>query len=244
MAEIHNIDITGHRDDEQLCRYLDGEATSEEIASIEARLGTDKAFATRLSTFKHNDALLKADHTNRGMDVPPGLAARLACEQAPTIKTIGFRKPAFALAASLTMAIGLGLALQLVGTPTDTTPRMDRALATALETKPSRAEGWDSLADGRELRAVLTFPAADGNWCREFMLATEDSHWRGVACREANTWVTQVIGREVFLDRETGYRPAGANDNDSVARFIDNTAADVALSRKQELNVIASGWQP
>lgn len=244
MAEIHNIDIAGHREDELLSRYMDGEATSEEVTSVEARLETDKAFAARLDIFKHNDALLKSSHASRGMDVPPGLAARLACEQAPSVKTKGFRTPAFALAASLTMAIGLGLALQLAGTDTDSTPRMDRALASALETKPSRAEGWDRLADGRELRAVLTFPAADGNWCREFMLATQDSHWRGVACREANTWVTQVIGREVFLDRETGYRPAGANDNDSVARFIDNTAADVALSRKQELNVIASGWQP
>ncbi|MEK9989733.1 MAG: hypothetical protein VW642_08405, partial [Halieaceae bacterium] len=63
-----------------------------------------------------------------------------------------------------------------------------------------------------------------------------------VACRDEGTWVNQVVGSEVFLERETQYRPAGAGDTEKVARFIDETAADVALGPQQEAALIASGW--
>jgi hypothetical protein len=119
---------------------------------------------------------------------------------------------------------------------------MDVHLAQALEHSPSRASGWEQLDGARDFRSVLTFPAADGRWCREFMLAHNESHWRGVACRDEGTWVNQVVGSEVFLERETQYRPAGSGDTEKVARFIDETAADVALGPQQEAALIASGW--
>jgi hypothetical protein len=63
-----------------------------------------------------------------------------------------------------------------------------------------------------------------------------------VACRDEGTWVNQVVGSEVFLEQETHYRPAGAGDTEKVARFIDETAADVALGPQQEAALISSGW--
>ena len=80
---------------------------------------------------------------------------------------------------------------------------MDKQLAQALEHSPSGATGWEHLDDNRGFRSVLTFPAADGRWCREFLLAHDESHWRGVACRDEGTWVNQVVGSEVFLELET-----------------------------------------
>ena len=50
------------------------------------------------------------------------------------------------------------------------------------------------------------------------------------------------MGSEVFLEQETQYRPAGAEDSEQVARFIDETAADVALGPQQEAALISSGW--
>ena len=50
------------------------------------------------------------------------------------------------------------------------------------------------------------------------------------------------MGSEVFLEQETQYRPAGAGDSEKVARFINETAADVALGPQQESALIASGW--
>ena len=246
MANVKNLDIAGHRDDELLCRFLDGEASPEECLAVTERVRHDPGFAKRLEGFKANDLLLQSLNTTRDLAISPDLIAKLT-EKTParaqtTALPLASRRSWFALAASVTAVVGLGLALQLAKIDNDPMPRMNAALAQALETNPSRSNGWDVLSDGRELRAVLTFPAADGNWCREFMLASNESHWRGVACRENNTWVTQVIGSEVFLDHASGYRPAGADDNDTVARFIDEQASDVALSRRQEQALLENSW--
>jgi len=246
MANVKNLDIAAHREDELLCRFLDGEASPEECQAVLTRTNVDQEFSKRLENFKANDLMLRALKTSSDCSISPDLIAKLT-EKTParaqtTALPLASRRSWFALAASVTAVVGLGLALQLAKIDNDPMPRMNAALAQALETNPSRSDGWDVLSDGRELRAVLTFPAADGNWCREFMLASNESHWRGVACRENNTWVTQVIGSEVFLDHAPGYRPAGADDNDTVARFIDEKASDVALSRRQEQALLENFW--
>ena len=246
MANVKNLDIAAHREDELLCRFLDGEASPEECQAVLTRTNVDQEFSKRLENFKANDLMLRALKTSSDCSISPDLIAKLT-EKTParaqtTALPLASRRSWFALAASVTAVVGLGLALQLAKIDNDPMPRMNAALAQALETNPSRSNGWDVLSDGRELRAVLTFPAADGNWCREFMLASNESHWRGVACRENNTWVTQVIGSEVFLDHAPGYRPAGADDNDTVARFIDEQASDVALSRQQEQALLENSW--
>ena len=143
---------------------------------------------------------------------------------------------AASLAAVLTLAINVNQSV--VFNPMS----MDPQLAGALERSPSRASGWETLGNDRVFRGVLTFPAADGRWCREFLLAQNESQWRGVACRDSGEWVNQVVGSEVFLEQETQYRPAGAGDSEQVARFIDETATDVALGPQQEAALIASGW--
>ena len=126
--------------------------------------------------------------------------------------------------------------------PLSDTPQIDAVLAQALDTAPSTAEGWNIIDDERALRVVLTFPAADGQWCREFMLASDASHWRGVACRSAQSWVTQVIGREVFLEQQGGYRTASAATSHPIEQFIDQTATDIALSADEEIAFIARSW--
>ena len=54
--------------------------------------------------------------------------------------------------------------------------------------------------------------------------------------------MTQVIGRDVFLEQVGGYRTAGAADNDTVAQFIGETATDIALSGDEEAALIATDW--
>ena len=74
-------------------------------------------------------------------------------------------------------------------------------------------------------------------------MASQEDHWRGVACRHDGSWVTQVMAREVFLEASKGYRTASAADVDQISRFIDAEAADVALSASQEANVIGANWR-
>ena len=241
MADIRQVDFAGVKDDELLSRWLDGELDPGLAASLEQRLSEEPELAAKLRVFEHNDSALRAMYRRSAQAPSPALSARIVASELP--KRGQPRQPVWrqlAVAASVTLAVALGLVLQEQG-PTDALA-MDSVLAGALETTPSRAEGWDELADGRKLRAVLTFPAADGTWCREFMTASNEGHWRGVACRHEGSWVTQVIGREVFLEQRQGYQAASADDSNAVARFIDATATDVALSLSQEQSLLSNRW--
>lgn len=241
MAEIHTLNVAGKREDELLVRLIDGECSPQERLDIEERLANDETLRARLEQFRQNDHLIRAVVSSHEQSVPPSVVNTLKMHAVKSPQPRGFRHPV-ALAASLLLATAAVLVSNVWQLPTSQTPQLDSLFVNALDTLPSRADGWDSIDDERALRMVLTFPAADGKWCREFMLASEDSHWRGVACRDSGSWVTQVIGRDVFLEQVGGYRTAGATDNDTVAQFIDETATDIALSRDEEEVLIATDW--
>ena len=244
MAEIHNFDIQGHQRDQQLCRFLDGEMSDAEMAEFEDKLTTNPELRRRLEQFEHNDVLLRASQPDAEQTVTPRVVALLSSpsREHSFNSNRSWFKPLSA-AASITLAFGLVLAMALnVGTSEPDIPNMDRNLVAALDTLPSRADGWDRLDDGRSLRAVLTFPAADGKWCREFLVASQETHWRGVACRNEDTWVTQILGRELYVDTNAGYRTASASDNDAIARFVDQNATGIALSASEEQGLISANW--
>ncbi|WP_435211834.1 anti-sigma factor family protein [Luminiphilus sp. nBUS_16] len=241
MADIHTLDIAGQRDDELLSRLIDGECSTDERLDLEVRLATDPALRARLEEFRANDAAFKAVIGAQDSTVNTGVSDRLANyiarddrASSPIYK--------FAVAATLLLATAIVTVSNLWTSPLSDTPQIDAVLAKALSTEPSAADGWSNVDDERALRVVLTFPAADGQWCREFLLASDDSHWRGVACKGAKSWVTQVIGREVFLEQQGGYRTASAETSHPIEQFIDQTATDIALSADQEAALIAQDW--
>lgn len=238
------VDMDGMRvdDDHLLSMYIDGELDAERTIALVDRLKVDSALRTRLSAMENNDRLVKKLYANQVDDAGHELTALIKAKNVAIFRPVArWREWTTGAIAASVMAV---VALSLTGEdPSRFNPMtMDKQLAQALEHSPSEATGWEHLDDDRSFRSVLTFPAADGRWCREFLLAHDESHWRGVACRDEGTWVNQVVGSEVFLEQETHYRPAGAGDTEKVARFIDETAADVALGPQQEAALISSGW--
>ena len=128
---------------------------------------------------------------------------------------------------------------------TDESMTADTQLAQVLEHAPSRGDGWDLLADGRQVRPVLSFHSATEGWCREYMLAEQGRYSRAVACKGEKHWFTAVItpdeaGAE---GASNDYRAAGANDSDEVQRFVDTHADGIALSADKEAELIARGWK-
>ena len=241
MADIHTLDIARQRDDELLSRLIDGECSHDERVDLELRLVTDAALRARLEEFRSNDAYFRSVLAAQDNSVKGATADRLA-NYNPRDDRRSFGIYKFAVAASLVLATAVVMTNNLWKSPLSDTPQIDAVLAQALDTAPSTAEGWNIIDDERALRVVLTFPAADGQWCREFMLASDASHWRGVACRSAQSWVTQVIGREVFLEQQGGYRTASAATSHPIEQFIDQTATDIALSADEEIALIARSW--
>lgn len=238
------VDMAGTRvdDDHLLSMYIDNELDAERTIALVERLRAEPALSERLSAMECNDVAVRTLYTQADQDIPEHLAAMV---QADNVVVVSFAQR-WQTWATATAAASCAAIIALVvnfNQSTDLNPMtMDILLANSLETSRSSAAGWESLGDDRQFRSVLTFPAADGRWCREYLLAQEGSHWRGVACRDEGQWVNQVVGSEVFLEQETQYRPAGVDDSETVARFIDETATDVALGPQQEAALISSGW--
>ena len=237
------VDMAGTRvdDDHLLSMYIDNELDAERTIALITRLRSDPALRARLNAMEANDAALKALFAAQ-TDVPEHLAPLVTADNISIMPRMVNWTRRLTLSAAAGCAAVVALVASLDQPDVFNPMTMDPQLASALEHSASRASGWERLDNGRNFRSVLTFPATDGRWCREFLLAQDESHWRGVACRDNGEWANQVVGSEIFLEQETQYRPAGADDSEQVVRFIDETAADVALGPQQEAALINSGW--
>ena len=222
------------RDIELLSRFIDGELERAEAQALRQRLLAEPELRSQLDRMKAvNNRVVQAFQVEGADAVPASVAARLQPRKARR-HTWGL-----AVAATVVAAAGLMLAPQW---QQEQDGNGDPLLANVLEVSTSRADGWDSLADGRKVRPVLSFSNQEGNWCREYLLSADGRAFRGVACRSDGQWRTEVLSA-VALDGPAGeYRPAGAADADSVASYIHTHAADIPLSLQQESDLIARNW--
>jgi hypothetical protein len=242
-----------------LSRYLDGEMQPAEARMLEQRLDADADLRLGLVKLQELNHRLR-DTLNASAQLPASVVdlldkAEVGDETAgrdsghgsnvlqfPESRRVGaLRSWPGALAASLVLAVAVGLTLNLGDAPGNSLPGNDRLVSDALDRQAS-GDGWARLADGRELQPVLTFPHRDGSWCREYLLRGGEADWRAVACRDDDRWVTQAAGLESYIDGGSEYRPAGSGDAEPVAVFISQHAADIALDRDAEAALL-DGWQ-
>lgn len=234
-------------DFQQLSRLLDEELDAEARQDVEQRIALEPELADTWRRLQAMNTELRLAYADSEAGAVPGeirallgngKAAR-GGSAANVVPLFGRRQlwPA-ALAASLVLAVSIALL-------PDGAPRQPgMTLASALDSMPS-GESWHALGDGSQVRAVLTFPNHDGGWCREFLLREADAEGavRGVACRAAEDWRTEVIAQGAGPDSSDVYRPAGAGDSDAVHQFIRDHAADIPLDGPQESRVIARNWR-
>ncbi len=233
-----------------LSAYVDGELESAVAACLEQRLAQERDLQARLDALQLLQEQLQevTRAAADGSPVPESIRELLQPQPAG-IRSVphrwaslpGTARRGLAMAASLGAIAVLLLAPQWQGDHAD----HDALLTAALETNPSRADGWDSLEDGRKLRAVLSFPGRDGSWCREYILATDGHAVRGVACRDSGTWENRVTAAETLLPgaEEAAYRPASAGDSTIIASFIARHMAGDAAGPDTETQLIGGNWQ-
>lgn len=87
---------------------------------------------------------------------------------------------------------------------------------------------------------ALTFQAADGRYCRVFSL---DSGIDGLACRTADAWLVESIGRSPEGDSPGEYRQASSALSPSVLTAITRWQAGNALTSEEERRLRDSGWR-
>ena len=228
------------QDYELLSQYIDGELDDLSARRLEKRLAAEPELRQVLQRLGDLDERVR--QAMGGSDaVPEHIVAML---RPAGINVVAFprqrgQRPAwqYAVAASLVAAAGLLLAPQW----RDVTPN-GATLASVLESTPSMPAGWEALADGRDIRPVLSFRDIDGNWCREYLLSTTEGSERGVACRENGGWEVRVAAAADIPGNSAEYRPAGAGDADVVADYLAERAGDVALSSSEEQALIDAHW--
>jgi hypothetical protein len=238
-----------NQDFELLSTYLDGELDPAAARALEQRLQQEPLLARKLLQLRELQASLQLAFGDSadGTRVPVRIRELLQ-PQPVRILPLPHRnnrwstgaRSSVAIAASLILALGLVLMPQWQ----QRNPAADPVLSAALESSASRATGWDTLADGRQLRALLSFPSRDGSWCREYLLDSGAHTLRGVACRDDGSWEPRVtVEHTAINDSEAAYRPASADDSDPIAEFIAAKASDVAAGAEQESGLIANHWQ-
>jgi hypothetical protein len=244
------------QDEELLSRYLDGELPAPEALHLQNRLDADPQLQLRFQRMQEVNETLKSTFNNpAARTVPVRIISMLTRSgvqskvSAPNVVAFSGRQRkaswSFAIAASIMAASGLlfvqGTGQQLAGPAS----APDVQLAQELETAPSKAEGWDVLTDGRQVRLVLTYARIGGGWCREYLLSAQGEHSHGIACRrDQGTWITETLDIQAQQAASPNeYRTAGAGDSDQVANFIESSAADIALSAQKEQELISTGWR-
>lgn len=229
------------QDLELLSQFLDGELPSPQARVLRERLLAEPELRAQLERMKSVDDRLRRVFAETGT-VPPRVAALL--EDSATRDTAtrprhvgrwGFAIAASVLAAAVFLASPEWRQQQPAG---------DVLLAQALESVPSSSDAWTALDDDRQVRPLLSFATHSGGWCREYLLQQGSDSWHGVACREGESqWSTELLVPEAAAAAPGDYRPAGAGDTDAIADFVDQRAADIALSAAEEAGLIARGWQ-
>jgi hypothetical protein len=229
------------QDYQLLSRFIDGELDGGDAQALRKRLLAEPALRSELDRMRAVNERVKSAFEVPGADrVPASVEALL--EPAGRSGVPNHHTWGMAVAAALIAAAGLLLAPQWQQL-TNGDLSGDAQLAAVLEQSPSRAGGWDKLADGRQVRPVLSFSNQDGNWCREYLLTAQGSSFRGVACRTAGQWHTEVLSSAELAGSSNEYRPAGAADADQVTDYIATQGASIPLSLDDEAALIDSQWQ-
>ncbi|MBG6165220.1 hypothetical protein IWQ54_004910 [Labrenzia sp. EL_195] len=198
--------------DELIMAYADGQLPDAEAQEVEAAARTDAVIREKIDLYKETSHRLKA----AAKDIPPvpdALAQRVSSllEADTAERNLGasdnvvafapkkwIRQWPAALAASITLAIGLGtgIAIGPSGTSAGKPPFGIAALADPeISEALSNAESGSSIAlgSGATLNLIASFVDADDELCREFDYekATGPSIV-SVACHSGGTWQPRI----------------------------------------------------
>ncbi|MBL4619987.1 MAG: hypothetical protein JKX88_07810 [Marinicaulis sp.] len=255
--------------DEKLSAYLDGELSSDEMAKLRLALEKDPALSRRIKTLKQPDELIIAAYSDINTKPVPEPVMNLLQPESPTIQTsvAGDNISHFPfhhltkvagqwttpLAASLALAIGIGVGMQ--SAQHANTPIENAMLFAGVidQTQPihqvlesGRSAETVFLDDGQTASTtpVLTFKSTSGDYCREFILVANNFNNRAVACRGNEGWTIQFAAIGIVENIERGsYSTALPGVNAAFNTMVDELIDDVPLDAPTESALIQRQWR-
>jgi hypothetical protein len=249
------LDIT----DELLVAYVDDELDFAQREMVSAVLANNPALCRRAEEMRLARDLLREAFPVRAEESVPvpieAAANRLAEACAQRLSQPGLKSPfrswlKYAVAAGLVLCVAasatyLTWRAESAGSPVTDLMQIgtDTQLHRVLESSPS-AEVISVPAEDAAMRAILTFRAKDGRFCREFEIRAGSAGSTGIACREQGQWRAEVlVSAAADPPNSNYYTPAAQSDESPLAQVVDRLIQGDPLSAQEEAHVVASGWE-
>lgn len=256
MAEA-KLDLT----DELLVAYVDDELDASQREMVRSVLASNPALNRRAEEMRLARDLLSEAFPLRGDAAVPrpieDAANRLAeaFARPSSQRSAPFRFPArrwLGIAAGVVMG-GVLAATYVVWRAADSVNaepaaalmriEPDTPLYRVLESTPS-ADVVNVPQQNAAMRAVLTFRAKDGRFCREFEILAGARGATGIACRQQGEWHTEVLLSAAAAPPVGNlYTPAGGSDERAVDEVADRLIQGDALGADDEARILSSGWE-
>jgi hypothetical protein len=250
------LDLT----DELLVAYVDDELDAPQRAMVRAVLDGNPALSRRAEEMRlSRDLLCEAFPLQPDADVPAAIdtaSARLAAAWArepsgSTGQSGSSHRRKLAIAAGFLLCVLAAATYFIVRPAPDQARPMvtaltqispDNPLHAVLESTAS-AELIKIPGEDAAVRAVLTFKAKDGRFCREFEMLDDSGGSTGIACRERGQWRTEVLASGGSAPASgNSYTPAGASDEAAVARVYEDLVQGEPLGIEEETRLLAD-WR-
>jgi surface antigen len=244
--------------DEMLVAFADGEADEATIEAVVSALDADEALAERLDLFVTTRQILKTELDPVAREAVPDRLTRFVMSgaAAPEIKPASAaaapRRPkrwaALPMAAALAGIVAGGLGYWAGATRPDPAGAVaslaaaDAELSRALASAPDgERRNWRAAGRAGEIEMRQSFRTERG-FCRSFGLGDgKNLGWGGLACREGEGWVTQVVVAEPHAE-DGAFRPASGSGS-AIDAVLDGARAGDALDAAAVREQIAKGWR-
>lgn len=232
-------------DPEMLMAYVDGELDPIAAKRVERAAEADPALAEEIARHRRMRARLRSafdpvaamppSETLVAMLRASGKVIDIAAAPAKRDRSLPRWLPAGgAVAAALALGLVIGRGLPQAGEPfalRDGTLVARGEIAKALDTQLASAR-----PAGENIRIVVTFRGADGDYCRAFEAGAQAA----IACRREGGWQIQSL-RAASGNATTEYRQAGSASAALMAEAQDMMAGD-PLDAADERAAIDAGW--
>ena len=237
--------------DELLNAYLDGELDAEKRHLVELYLSQNVAASLRLEDLKHADDLLRdaiprvsaaddpiAKLIMTGERPRPRLrlvSSGMAMVQKPWVRALA------SMAAACVMGVFVGTALTGKHVASDIDARMTLGpqLSSILDQTPS---GQRAPVMGGDVEVALTLQTADGRYCRQYRVDSDNAEADAVACRDNGRW-RMIVQALVAPETGAGYHTAGAGQGSAVDVAVDALGSSIVLDEREEREAMARRWR-
>ncbi len=239
-------------DDETLMAFADGELDEATSVRLEAALAADEALAERLAVFFESRQLV-ADALKPLIDepVPEALlqSVRRMAEEAKDGASAGSNvvplrpkhRPVnrwtehrwvLPLAASI-VAVITGVVGFTVGRNLDPATMDSSAQIAAVLDREASGRDVALGTSGETLHVIATFRDKNGSLCREYELKQPSKSTLSIACRQDQTWVTQLA---LTSARAVGYVPASSQE--MIDSYLSSIEAGAPMSLEEERGIL------